>query len=135
MTDPFEEEDDHRTPIEFFDDGFREFSEGLYFEAHDTWEEFWHRLRGPDRRFLQALIHLAVGAYHYENGNTSGARSQWGKCRDKLRPYPEGHWGVDASEWITWIEAYLADRSLPPFPPALRFKQSEFPPNLTMAAG
>lgn len=135
MTDPFEEEDDHRTPIEFFADGYREFCEGLYFEAHDTWEEFWHRLRGPDRRFLQALIHLAVGSYHYENGNTSGARSQWSKCRDKLRPYPAGHWGVDAGEWLAWIEAYLDDRALPPFPPSLRFEQNAFPPNLTMAAG
>ncbi|GAB4314040.1 MAG: hypothetical protein Kow0074_00850 [Candidatus Zixiibacteriota bacterium] len=135
MTDSLEEENDSRTPLEFFEDGYREFCEGRYFEAHDTWEEFWHRLRGSDRRFLQGLIHMAVGAYHYENGNTSGARSQWGKCRDKLEPYPAGHWGVDVSDWIAWIEHYLEGRDMESFPPRLRFERSGFPSDLIMAAG
>ena len=134
IDDEVHDDEDNRTPLEFFEDGFREFRGGLYFEAHDTWEEFWQRLRGPDRRFLQALIHLAVGAYHFENGNMHGAKSQWSKSRDKLRPYPPGHWGVDASEWITWIELFLQAGASAHFPPNLHFEQRRFPATFIMAA-
>lgn len=35
--------------------GIREFNEGKFFEAHDSFEEIWQGYRDPDREFLQAL--------------------------------------------------------------------------------
>ena len=115
-----------------FDEGLREFREGGYFEAHDLWEEFWQELRGSDRRFLQGLIHLAVGTYHLENGNERGAHSQLRKAMIKTGEYPPGHWGVDRSEWMLWIEQYL-DGSVSPHPRTLPFAESQFPATLPMA--
>lgn len=122
-------------PREHFELGLREFRQARYFEAHDIWEDFWHGLRGPDRRFVQGLIHLAVGAYHYENGNHAGATSQWGKADTKLNEYPPGHWGVDTSAWLEWIVRYRRDKTADADLPTLTFEASGFPTHLTLARG
>ena len=118
----------------FFEEGLAELKAGRYFEAHDIWEDFWHLLRGSDRRFLQAMIHFAVGAYHHGCGNTRGARSQWGKARTKWNEYPKGHWGVDRTNWDRWIEGYLESGDTDPFPEAPAFDPDRFPNELLLAA-
>ena len=122
-------------PLEHFTLGYQEFCEARYFEAHDTWEDFWHGLRGPDRRFVQGLIHLAVGAYHYENDNHAGAGSQWSKARTKLNEYPVGHWGVDVRGWLAWIDHYTKSKEPRANLPRLTFDPSAFPAKLIMAKG
>ena len=124
-----------RTPLgrKLFCEGVREFNEGGYFEAHDIWEEFWQDLRGPDRPYLQGLIHLAVGTYHHEMGNIAGANSQWGKARDKLTRFPDGHWGVTTREWTDWIEHRLANETDRAHPDRLLFNEEEFPNHVPMA--
>lgn len=116
-----------------FDCGMCDFNAGRYFEAHDHWEDLWHRLRGPDRRFVQALIHITVGAYHYGNSNSRGASSQWRKACEKLARYPDGHWGIDTSGWREWIARYLAEPSLPSHPRDLPFDTKRFPDQLLLA--
>ena len=116
-----------------FEEGRGEFLAGRYFEAHDIWEDFWHSLRGPDRRYLQGLIHLAVGAYHYGNGNSAGARSQWKKAVVKVGEYPKCHWGVDVSAWVQWIGAYLDGNVMGPLPVELPFQTDRFPSLLPLA--
>ena len=75
-------------------EGIREFNEGRYFEAHDVLEDLWQGYREPDRVFLQALIHSAVGLYHLENDNLKGARSQLSKACSKIEPYRPEYWGI-----------------------------------------
>jgi predicted metal-dependent hydrolase len=116
-----------------FIEGMREFSKGRYFEAHDLWEEFWQELRGPDRAFVQALIHLAVGTYHYENKNMNGATSQLRKAAAKLAGYPAGHWGVATGDWLRWIDDVLADRAPSVPSQGLAWDASCFPDRLSMA--
>lgn len=127
----------HETPYEMgcrlFAEGIREFCLGRYFEAHDLWEEFWQELRGPDRLFLQGLIHLAVGTYHYDNGNLSGARSQLGKAMAKLNRYPTLHWGVDTSTWLKWADRLVSGETDVPHSDDLPFDETRFPGQLTMA--
>ncbi len=77
-----------------FYEGIREFNEGRFFEAHDILEDFWQEYRNPDRVFLQALIHSAVGLYHLENDNFKGARSQLTKACAKLQPFRPEYWGI-----------------------------------------
>ncbi len=79
---------------ERFYEGIREFNEGRFFEAHDILEDLWHGYREPDRVFLQALIHSAVGFYHLENDNFKGAWSQFSKACLKIEPYRPEYWGV-----------------------------------------
>lgn len=83
-----------------------EFNEGRYFECHDTLEALWVETRGEDRRFLQGLIQVSVGFYHFGNGNPSGALSQWGKGSAKLRQYPPGHAGIDVAGLLDAVGAW-----------------------------
>ena len=64
-------------------DGLAHFRNADYFAAHDSWEEVWQGLRGRRRLFWQAMIQLAVGAYHYTNGNRRGCQGQWHKALQK----------------------------------------------------
>jgi hypothetical protein len=63
--------------------GFRHFCAGEYFATHEAWEEVWQGLRGRQRLFWQAMIQLAVGAYHLQSGNRKGCQSQWQKALEK----------------------------------------------------
>jgi predicted metal-dependent hydrolase len=63
--------------------GLAYFRAGDYFAAHDAWEEVWQGLRGRRRMFWQAMIQLAVGAFHLANGNHKGCQSQWQKALQK----------------------------------------------------
>lgn len=122
-----------RPGFDLFDKGMQEFNATGYFEAHDIWEDLWHGLRGPDRPFLQSMIHLAVGAYHAGNGNAKGAKSQWSKALTKLSNYPVSHWGVDTGPWRSWIARYCAGTAHEPHPVGLDFDPQRFPTALTIA--
>ena len=126
-------ETSHEMGKRLFLEGMHEFCTGGYFEAHDLWEEFWQELRGPDRVFVQALIHLAVGTYHHENGNVNGAGSQLRKAVTKLAKYPAGHWGVETEEWLRWIDDVLAPRETSRPSGGLRFDAKKFPAHFPMA--
>ena len=71
--------------------GLAHFREADYFAAHDAWEEVWQGLRGRQRLFWQAMIQLAVGAYHYTNGNLRGCQGQWRKALQKCRQLGDGN--------------------------------------------
>ncbi len=63
--------------------GVADFRNDLYFEAHDAWEEVWRELNGRPRLFWQAMIQLAVGTHHWNNGNRRGCQSVWNKALNK----------------------------------------------------
>lgn len=65
--------------IEGLEQGIADFRGGLYFEAHDAWEEVWRELSGRRRLFWQAMIQLAVGTHHWNNGNRRGCQSVWNR--------------------------------------------------------
>jgi len=58
-----------------FHEGARLFNERDWFEAHETWEDLWHDLEGQPRRFVQAIIQLAVVMVHLQRGNPRGVRA------------------------------------------------------------
>jgi len=69
------------------------FNRKQYFECHDLLEDAWTGSRGPERDFLQGLIHIAVGMYHVAAGNHKGAVSQLGAgvvALERFRPEWEG---------------------------------------------
>lgn len=45
---------------------------GRYFEAHEVWEEVWHRERGESRKALQGLIQIAAGLHKAGLGQSRG---------------------------------------------------------------
>jgi predicted metal-dependent hydrolase len=78
-------------------DGIHLFNHGEFFECHEVLELAWTPERGPRRLFLQSLIHMAVGLYHAERGNPTGARRQLRKGLRKLSEYLPVCEGVDTA--------------------------------------
>jgi predicted metal-dependent hydrolase len=71
------------------------YNAGEFFAAHEVLEEAWTPERGPRRPFLQALIHVAVGAYHCSRGNPVGACRQFRKALRRMEAYLPEWEGVD----------------------------------------
>ena len=85
---------------ERFHKGIEEFNAGRYFEAHEVLEDLWHEYRETDRTFLQGLIQLAAGFYHFQRDNMKGATSQLTKGIKKLEPYKPEHLGIDLMKFL-----------------------------------
>jgi predicted metal-dependent hydrolase len=82
-----------------FDHGIELFNRCEFYDCHEVLEEVWTPTRQPERWFLQALIHFAVGFYHHRRGNPAGATRQLRKGLRKIQAYlPE--WGGVRTEVI-----------------------------------
>jgi hypothetical protein len=68
---------------------------GYFFEAHDTLEEAWSGIRGEARDFFQGLIQVAVGLYHWRNGNAGGAVTMLDRSLKRLERYGDVYCGLD----------------------------------------
>lgn len=77
--------------------GVRLFNNRQFFECHEVLEEEWTPERGPRRLFLQSLVHLAVGLYHSQRGNSEGASRQLRKGLRKLAGYLPCCEGIDTA--------------------------------------
>lgn len=63
-----------------------------YFECHEVLEELWlERDRDP---LYKGLLQIAVGLYHYRNGNLRGGLLMLQSSLDLLVPYPESMLGI-----------------------------------------
>lgn len=83
-----------------FDQGIEEFNSGRYFEAHEVLEDLWHEYRETDRTFIQGLIQVSAGFYHFQCANMKGATSQLTKGIKKLEPYKPQHLGIDLTRFL-----------------------------------
>ena len=81
---------------------------GAFFLAHEVLEEAWTPCRSGNRRFLQALIHVAVGNYHAHRDNHVGMERQFGKAMTKLKDYPDEYEGVQVRELNASIASAIA---------------------------
>src|SRR2546428_106230 len=74
------------------------FNRRRFFESHEALEEIWMAARGPERLFLQALIHFAVGFYHHQRRNQAGAERQLRKGLRKISGYVPAFLGVETEK-------------------------------------
>src|SRR5690349_7460177 len=89
--------------------GIELFNSGLYWEAHEAWENEWM----PDRKganggFYKGLIQVAAGCLHYTRRNRRGAVNKWRSGADYLRPYLPGHNGIALAPLVSAVDGYLA---------------------------
>ena len=87
-----------RDYLALFQRGIDLFNSEEYFECHEFFEEIWTYSQQPDRWFLQALIHFAVGFYHHGRGNRNGATRQLRKGLRKISAYLPVWDGVQTGE-------------------------------------
>ena len=98
-------------PAETYDprylEGIEHFNVCDFFEAHEVWEELWADYRGPDRKFYQGLIQVAVCLHHFGNGNTRGAKKLYVSSLGYLQEYRPQHLGLDLEKLLREFETCL----------------------------
>lgn len=96
-------------PRELVQEGIALFNAEEFFACHEVLEEVWTHSRQPDRWFLQALIHFAVGFYHHSRGNRNGTERQLRKGIRKIQGYLPEWDGVRTADIDREVRARLAD--------------------------
>jgi predicted metal-dependent hydrolase len=85
------------------------FNRGLYWEAHEAWEQAWMPdRRGTDSGFYKGLIQVAAGCLHYGRRNRRGTLNKWRSGADYLRPYLPRHHGVELVALVEFVDANRA---------------------------
>lgn len=87
-----------RGAAQVFQQGIDLFNRGEFYACHESLEQIWMTARQPERWFLQALIHFAVGFYHHRRDNRTGAVRQLRKGLKKIRGYLPQWGGVATGE-------------------------------------
>lgn len=76
-----------------------------YFECHEVMEELW--LEEGRNPVFQGLLQIAVGLYHYRNGNVSGSIKLFNQGIDKLQHQPGILHGIDAAKLVEESRVYV----------------------------
>jgi predicted metal-dependent hydrolase len=102
--------------------GVDQFNNGFYFEAHDTLEDLWRETSGINKPFLQGLIQVSVGLYHFFNDNYKGAVSQLSKGMNKLSGYRPAHCEIEVENFLQVVAGWhgVAERRLNGEPSAIQ---------------
>ena len=98
-----------------------EFNAGLYFACHETLEAFWLADVSPERDLYKAVIQVAAGLYHLENGNMRGCRKLLTRATGYLERFTPQAAGIDvaglvamARAILAWLETGSPGEALPP---------------------
>jgi predicted metal-dependent hydrolase len=84
------------------------FNSGLYFEAHEAWEDAWREETGPVRLTLHGLIQVAAGMHKATRQNQpKGCVRLLGAGLEKLRGVPEDSCGFALTEFREAIREAL----------------------------
>ena len=100
--------------------GIKLFNERHFFDAHEVWEDVWRESTGPEKKFLQGLIQVAVAFHHHSTGNLVGARSLLERARRNLAEYPGEFGGIQLTALLestaAWRDAIAAGEKSPLWP-------------------
>jgi uncharacterized protein len=76
-----------------------------YFECHEVLEELWiAREHDP---LYKGLLQVAVGLYHFRNGNVRGGTLMLRSAADRLHSYPEVCLGIDLGKLLAEVRDYV----------------------------
>lgn len=90
------------------------FNRGEFFEAHERWEEAWHRLEGAERVRVQGLIQIAAGLHHLQQGRPRPAASLLAKGLAKLSgDVPAALADLPVASFAREVARLLAELELP----------------------
>lgn len=106
--------------LEAFHRGIRLFNQQNFYDAHEVWEDVWRETHGPEKKFLQGLIQVAVALHHQSTGNLAGARSLLNRARKNLdhNPGPFGDIGLAVllDSLAKWRDSLSSGSPRPAFP-------------------
>ena len=100
--------------------GIELFNQQHFYDAHEIWEDVWRETSGPEKKFLQGLIQVAVALHHHSTGNVVGARSLLERARKNLVAYPGEFKGISVTALLasmaTWRDSLSSGCEAPVFP-------------------
>jgi predicted metal-dependent hydrolase len=86
------------------------FNQGLYWEAHEAWEELWLELDGSPRRFVQGLIQVAAAGHKaFSQRQPRGCVKLLRSGLEKLDGSPADFLGVETSRLLAAARRTLAE--------------------------
>ena len=85
--------------------GIQLFNRQEFFKAHEALETAWKEEKGPIRDLYRGILQVAVGYYHIQRGNITGARKMFKLCRGWLDPFPGRCRGVNLAQLIEDYQA------------------------------
>ncbi|MEI6231687.1 MAG: DUF309 domain-containing protein [Planctomycetota bacterium] len=75
-------------------EGISLFNRGLYWEAHEAWEEIWLEADGIQSEFLQGLIQSAAALLKYSRNEPAPARRLFDTSSRRLSLCPDFYMGI-----------------------------------------
>jgi len=112
------------------------FNRGLYWEAHEAWEELWLELEDEPKLFVQGLIQVAAAGHKaFAQNQPRGCVKLLTTALEKLERAPADFLGVETGRFISALRRMLseAERWLAGDVTALH--PSLVPPIVLVAAG
>src|SRR5690349_12487159 len=91
-----------------FRKGLEAFNSGLFYEAHEHWEEVWLDTPDPEKMFLQGLIQVAAAFHHYSRANRQGTRNLLRAGLTKVERFPHVHGGLELEPLRVAVRRWLA---------------------------
>lgn len=82
-----------------------------YFECHEVLEELW--LERDRDSLYKGLLQIAVGLYHFRNGNLRGGIMMLQSSVDLLEPYPDTTLGIDLGMLVQEVKGIVKQLSEP----------------------
>ncbi|WP_145319277.1 DUF309 domain-containing protein [Paenibacillus xylanexedens] len=80
-----------------------------YFECHEVLEELW--LERDRDSLYKGLLQIAVGLYHFRNGNLRGGIMMLQSSVDLLEPYPDTTLGIDLGKLVKEVKDLVKELS------------------------
>ena len=91
-----------------FRKGLEAFNSGLFYEAHEHWEEVWLDTPDPEKMFLQGLIQVAAAFHHYSRANRQGTHNLLRAGLTKVERFPHVHGGLELEPLRVAVRRWLA---------------------------
>jgi len=82
-----------------------------YFECHEVLEELW--LERDRDSLYKGLLQIAVGLYHFRNGNLRGGIMMLQSSVDLLEPYPDTTLGIELGILVQEVKEVVKQLSEP----------------------
>ncbi len=96
-------------PPEAFYRGLRLYWQGMYWHAHEAWEDVWRSAEEPYRSWMQALIQIAAALIHADRAEWRGVRNLLLRVLRYLRRCPDEIWGVDVRDLERQVQRFLQE--------------------------
>ena len=86
------------------------FNQGLYWEAHETWEELWLELEDEPKLFVQGLIQVAAGYFKATvQMQPRGCVKLLTTALEKLDRAPPDFMGIETVRFLPAVRRTLAE--------------------------